>query len=131
MSSSNVIVPPEFGKLISEREKAWADFDRSQSLAGALNQMAKEIPDCAPAEMQLQFGADSIPPAELEALLPLVKQKIETANRLKADVKSCYDEIETIKQKQKNVIIGLGVGGAVLLLILLIVLVSVIYQVSS
>lgn len=131
MSSANVIVPPDISKLIIEREKLWVEFDRAQGLAGDLRQLSQHIPDCAPAALQLQFGVDSIPTTELETVLPMVKEKIDVSNRLKGDVKSCYEEIETIKRRQKTVIISLAVGGAVLLLILIIVFVSLVSQLSS
>ncbi len=131
MSSANVIVSPDFSNLIIEREKVWLESDRAQGLAADLSQLAKHISDCAPAELQLQFGADSIPTAELETILPMVKEKINAANRLKAEVKSSYEEIESIKRKQKSIILGLVVAGAVIVLILLIVLISIIAQLSS
>jgi hypothetical protein len=131
MSSFNVIVPPDLSKLIIEREKVWVDFDRSQSQAGDLNQLSNQIPDCAPAELQLQFGADSIPPTEIETVLPMVKEKIETANRLKAEVKGCQEEIEAIKRKEKSVVVGIIVAGSIVLLILIIVSVAVVSSWSS
>jgi hypothetical protein len=131
MSSANVIVPPDISKLIIEREKLWVEFDRAQGLVGDLKQLSQHIPDCAPAELQLKFGADSIPTTELEIVIPMVKEKINVSNRLKSEVKSCYEEIETIKRKQKTLIVGLAVGGAVVLLIVLILLISIIAQLSS
>jgi hypothetical protein len=131
MSSLNVIVPPDLSKLIIEREKVWVDFDRSQSQARDLNQLSNQIPDCVPAELQLQFEADSIPPTELETVLPMVKEKIETANRLKGEVKGCYDEIEAIKRKEKTVIVGIAVAGVVVLLVLLIVVIALVSGSSS
>ena len=131
MSSSNVIVPPDLSKLIIEREKVWVDFDRSQSFAGDLNQLSTQIPDCAPAELQLQFPADSTPLTELETVLPMVKEKIEAANRLKAEVKGCYDEIEVIKRKEKTLIIGLVVAGVLALLFLISVVVALVSRSSS
>jgi hypothetical protein len=131
MSSANVIVPPDISKLIIEREKLWLEFDRARGLATELSQVASQIPNCTPAELQLQFGADSIPPAEVASVLGLVKEKISAVDRLKADMQSRHDEIASIKQKQKTVIVSLAVGGAVVLLILLIVMISVISQLSS
>lgn len=130
MSGSNIIVHPAFNQLISEREKIWADFDRSKSVAGELNQLATQIPDCEPATLQLQFGADSIPPTEIETVLPMIKEKIAIANRLGTEMKGCYDEIESIKRKQKTVIVSLVAGGLVLLLILIIVVISAISSAS-
>jgi hypothetical protein len=131
MSSANVIVTPDLTKLILEREKLWVDFDRANGLARDLSQLSQQIPDCLPAALQLQFGADSIPTTELETVLPMVKEKLNVVDRLKTDVQGCYDEIESIRRKEKSVILWMVVGGAALLLIMLIVLISVISQLSS
>ncbi|HEV7683097.1 MAG TPA: hypothetical protein VGO68_13290 [Pyrinomonadaceae bacterium] len=131
MSSANVIVPADISKLIIEREKVWGEFDRAQGLVGELKQLSQHIPNCAPAELHLQFAAGAIPTTELETVLPMVKEKINVSARLKSEVKSCYEEIESIKRAQKKLIVGLAVGGAVVLLILVIVLISVLASFSS
>jgi hypothetical protein len=131
MSSSNVIVPSDFSKLIIEREKVWVDFDRSRRLAGDLAQLSNQIPDCVPAEPQIQFGTDSIPPTELETLFPMVNERIATANRLKAESMRCYEEIQAIKGKEKTVIIAMVIGGSIVLLILLILIISLVSGSSS
>lgn len=126
MSNSHVIVPPDFSKLIIEREKVWVDFDRSLRLAGDLAQLSNQIPNCVAAEPQMHFGSDSVPTTELETLFPMVNEKIATASRLKVEAKRCYDEIEAIKRKEKNLIIGMVVAGAIVLLILVIVIVTLV-----
>lgn len=131
MSSANVIIPPDWSRLILDREKIWDDYDRSQSMVGDLNQMSKQIPDCAPADMQMQFEPDSLPTTELETLVPKVKKQIETASRLKAEVQECHNEIAAIKQKEKTTIIIMAVAGAVVLLILLIVILSIVSSIGS
>jgi len=131
MSTSNVIIPPDWSKLILEREKIWDDYDRSQRMVGDLSQLSKQIPDCAPADIQMQFGPDSIPTTELETLLPKVKEQIEAATRLKAEVQGCHNEIEAIKRKEKTTIVIMAVAGAVVLLILLIVLLSIVSAIGS
>jgi hypothetical protein len=129
--SSNVMFPPDLSKLIIEREKVWGDFDRSQSLVADLKQLLTQIPDCAPAGLQLRFPTDTIPPTQLETILPMVKEKIETAKRLKAEVKGCNDEIETIKRKEKTIMVGIAIAGVVALLLVLIVIVALISGSSS
>jgi hypothetical protein len=131
MPSANIIVTPDLTKLVIEREKLWVDFDRARGLAKDLGQLSQQIPDCVPATLQLQFGPDSLPTTELETLLPMVKERINVFNRLKTEMKDCYDEIESIKRKQKAVVMWLTIGGAAVLLIMLIVLISVISQTSS
>jgi hypothetical protein len=131
MSSSNVIIPPDWSKLILDREKIWDDYDRSQSMVGNLGQMAKQIPDCAPADIQMQFGPDSLPTTELETLVPKVREQIETASRLKAEVQGCHNEIAAIKQKEKTTIIVMAVAGAVVLLVLLIVIIAIVSSIGS
>src|SRR5258708_32808347 len=120
MSTSNVIIPPDFSKLIIEREKVWTDYESSQRIVSDLTQISHQIPDCVPAEMHLEFGPDSLPTTELERLLPMVKEQIEAANRIKAEVKGCHDEIEAIKRKEKTTILIMAVGGVGLLIILLL-----------
>src|SRR5439155_22646870 len=111
MSTSNVIIPPDFSKPIIDREKIWTDFDSSRNLAGELNQLGKQIPECAAAEIQVQFDAGSIPPQELQTILHLLKRELETTNRLKTEVKGSQDEIEAIKRKEKTLIIAAIAGG--------------------
>jgi hypothetical protein len=131
MPGTNVIVPPDISKLIIEREQVWSEFDRGQGIAGKLRELAKRIPDCAPAELQLQFGPDSVPMVELETVYPMVQEKIDTASRLKAEVQSCYNEIEAIKKKEKTLMLALIAGGGVVLLIIVIVIIAVVSQLVS
>lgn len=121
-----VVVPPELGALVADREKVWADIDRSQGLSAELAKLSSQVPQCAPAELQLQFGPESTPLAELAAVLPLLKEKISTARKLGADVKACQDEIAAIKQREKMTIVAIAVAAVVLLLVLLLVVGSLI-----
>jgi hypothetical protein len=125
MSGTNAVVaPPGLSELFAAREKVWESLDRSQSLTADLASLSSQVPNCAPAALQLQFGADSTPPAELATVLPLLKEKIETARKLSANVKTCYDEIEAIKHREKMTMVAAAVGAAVLLLLLIIVVAS-------
>jgi hypothetical protein len=125
MPSPNVIaIPPDLSELVADREKVWAEVERSQSLSAELGKLSAQVPQCAPAPLQLQFGPDSTPPAELAAVLPLLKEKIETASKLSTNVKACHDEIEAIKHREKMIIVAVAVAAVVLLIVLLIVAVN-------
>ncbi|MFL6255146.1 MAG: hypothetical protein ACJ74T_08980 [Pyrinomonadaceae bacterium] len=128
MSNSSVVIPPDLSPLITDRERVWLEFDRSQQLSAELNQLSSHVPQCAPANLQLPFGAGSTPPAELEAVLPMLKQNLATTNNLHAEVQACHSEIEAIKRKEKNIITGAVIAGVLLLLVLFILL---LYAVSG
>jgi hypothetical protein len=119
-----VVVPSELSALVAEREKVWTAFDMSQNLSDELNKLSSQVPQCAPAELQLPFGSDIAPPDQLAAVLPLLKEKIETARKLNANVQSCHNEIAAIKQREKMIIMAMAAGGVVLLLVLFFVAVS-------
>jgi hypothetical protein len=121
-----IVVPPELGALVADREKVWADIDKSQGLSAELTKLSSQVPERAPAELQLQFGPESTPPAELAAILPLLKEKIDTARKLGADVKACHDEIAAIKQREKMTVVAMVVGAVVLFIVLLLVIASLI-----
>lgn len=121
-----VVVPPEVGTLVADREKVWTDFDRSQSLAAELGKLSAQVPQCAPAALQLQFGPESTPTAELATVLPLLQEKIVAARKLSADVKACHAEIAAIKQREKMTIMIMAVAAIVLFIVLLIVVASLV-----
>jgi prefoldin subunit 5 len=125
MSTSNVIIPPEFSQPIINREKIWADYDNSQRLAAELDQLLKHIPECESAALQLQFGIDSIPSNELQTVLTMLNQELETSNRLRDEANSCRAEIDAIKRKEKTIIMAAIGGGVVLVLVFLIIILSV------
>lgn len=124
MASPNVVIPPELITLIDEREQIWAEVDRAQNLTAQLGQLSAQVPNCTPASLQLQFGADNNPTAELATILPLLKEKIEATNKLKAEVQASYNQIEAIKQQEKMIITVAVISGVVLFLILILVLVN-------
>jgi hypothetical protein len=121
-----VVVPREVAPLVADREKVWAEFDRSQSLAAELGKLSAQVPQRAPAELQLQFGPESTPPAELAAVLPQLKEKIAAAGKLSAEVKACHDEIAAIKQREKMTIVIMAAAAVVLFIVLLIVVANLI-----
>lgn len=124
MSGSNVVVPPELSPLLIEREKVWADFDRSLNLSAEVSRLSSSVPECAPAELQLQLGADSTPFTELETVLPLLKGKIESTRKLNEEKTACFAEIEAIKQREKMIVtIGI-IAGVVIFLVLIFVMIS-------
>ena len=126
MPDSNVVVPPDLRQLINDREKVWADFDRSQNLSAELGKLSSHVPKCAPAELQLKFGAGSTPSAELGTVVPLLKEKIEAARKLNTDVKACYDQIEAIKHKEKIMTVVAAVAGVLVLFVLVLMLVKLV-----
>lgn len=124
MSNSNVVVPPELIPLITEREKVWAEVDRSQNLSAEVARLSSAVPECAPAQLQLRFGADSTPLAELETILPMLKEKIETTRKLNAEKDGYFAEIEAIKRQEKMIItIGI-IAGVVIFIVLIFVLIG-------
>jgi hypothetical protein len=124
MPNSNVVVPPELVPLITEREKVWADVDRSQKLSAEVGQLSSSVPECAPAELQLRFGADSTPLTEIETVLPLLKEKLETTRKLNAEKKGCFAEIEAIKHREKMVITIGSIAGVVILIVIIFVIIN-------
>jgi hypothetical protein len=124
MSNSNVVVPPELIPLITEREKVWADVERSQKLSAEVGQLSSSVPNCAPAELQLRFGTDSTPLTELDTVLPMLKEKIETTRKLNTEKEGCFAEIEAIKRREKMTITIGVIVGVVILIVLIFVLIG-------
>ena len=123
MSNSSVVIPPDLSRLIADREKVWLEFDRSQQLSAELTDLSSHVPECAPANLQLHFGASSTPPAELETLLPMLKEKLVAAHKLHAEVQACHAEIEAIKRQEKTfVAVAIAAGGLVLFVLFILLL---------
>jgi len=122
MSNTSVVIPPELNQLIADREKVWLEFERSQQLSTELNKLSSHVPQCAPANVQLNFGPGSTPPAELEAVLPMLKEQLATTNNLHSEAQACHAEIEAIKRKEKTTITVAVVAGILILFVLFILL---------
>ncbi len=122
MPNSGVVISSDMSSFISEREAIWAEFERSQRMAGEIDHISPHIAACAPARLQSQFSAENSPMSELESVIPLLKSELETINRLNAQAKNCYDEIENIKRREKTIIIAASIAIIVVLLILIVIL---------
>jgi len=123
MSSTNVIVPPDVNQLIAEREQVWTNFDRAQGLVEEFRKLCSHVPNVAPANLQLP-AAPNNPPAHLESTMQQIKQELATVQKLNAEMKSCHQQIDDIKRKEKTMI-ALMAGGAVLVLIIFIIVIAV------
>ena len=123
MSSTNVIVPPEVGQLIAEREQVWANFDRAQSLAAEFQKLCSQVPNVAPANLQLP--ASTNPPTHLETTMQQIKQELAMVEKLNGEIRSCNEQIEAIKRSEKMTI-ALIAGGAVVVFIIFIIVVAVV-----
>jgi hypothetical protein len=119
MGNSNINIPSELGSLIYERQKIWAEVDKSRSHVTELSQLSSHVANCAPAELEAALSSQGTPPAELVAALALLKNEIESIDKLKAEMASCRMEIEQIQSRDRTVIIAIIV--VVLLLIIIVI----------
>ena len=123
MSSNNVIVPPDVNQLIAEREHVWTNFDRAQNLVEEFRKVSSRVPNVAPANMQLPASVNN-PPAHLETTMQQINQELAAVEKLNAEMRSCHEQIEAIKRREK-LTIALIVGGVLVVLIIFIIVIAV------
>ncbi|HKY43770.1 MAG TPA: hypothetical protein VJM50_11825 [Pyrinomonadaceae bacterium] len=129
MSSTNVIVPPEVGHLIAEREQIWANFDRAQSLAAEFQKLCSQVPNVAPATLQLPASPN--PPAHLETTMQQIRQELTAVEKLNTEMRSCHEQIEAIKRNEKMTIALIAGGVLVALIIFIIVVAALVSSISQ
>ncbi|HKR11589.1 MAG TPA: hypothetical protein VJT15_06015, partial [Pyrinomonadaceae bacterium] len=119
MSSANVIVPPDVNQLLAEREQVWTSFDRAQGLVEEFRKLCSQVPNVAPASLQLP-ASTSNPPAHLESAMQGIKKELMTVEKLNGEIRSCHEQIEAIKRSEKMTI-ALIVGGVLVVLVIFLI----------
>ena len=122
MPSTNVIVSPDINQLIAEREQVWMNFDRAQGMAEEFRKLCSHVPTVAPANLQLPASPND-PPAYLATTMQQIKQELAAVEALNAKIRSCNEQIEAIKRKEKTTI-ALIVGGVVVALIIFLIVIA-------
>lgn len=129
--STNVIIHDDLNELIAERQQVWADYDRAHGLIKELSTLSARIPKCQPSQEQVPFAPNTSPAAELAKIVPLINEKLQAAAKLENEMNSCHQEIRSIKQKEKSLIIGLVVGGVLVVVVFVIVLLIIVFAATS
>lgn len=130
MSSTNVIIPPDINQLIAEREQVWTNFDRTQGLVEEFRKLCSQVPNVAPAKLQLPAPPNN-PPAYLESVMQQITQELMAVEKLNAEMRSCYEQIEAIKRNEKMTMALIAGGVVVILIIFLIVIAALVSSVSQ
>lgn len=124
MNSQPIIIPDELGRFIDERQRIWADVNKSQSHAAELNQLSSAIPNCAPAQLQSSFTKEQAPPTELASVLAALKNELANISNLGTEIMKHQAEIEEIRKRDKSIITALVVAAVVMIIILIAVISS-------
>jgi hypothetical protein len=108
-------------RMIANREQIWQQYDRADSNRKDLSKrFAKYYSNPSQVTTISPLTSQQLPPAEIEACLDKLEETDRKINQEKANIEDFKNDIESLKIKARNLIIGLGVGGAFLLFTLFI-----------
>lgn len=108
-------------RMIANREQIWQQYDRADSNRKDLSKrFAKYYSNTSKVTTISPLTSQQLPPAEIEACLDKLEETDSKINQEKANIEDFKNDIESLKIKARNLIIGLGVGGAFLLFTLFI-----------
>jgi hypothetical protein len=108
-------------RMIAEREQIWQQYDRADSNRKDLSKrFANYYSNPSKVTTISPLTPQQLPPAEIEACLDKLEETDRKINQEKANIEDFKNDIESLKIKARNLIIGLGVGGAFLLFTLFI-----------
>ena len=108
-------------RMIANREQIWQQYDRADSNRKDLSKrFAKYYSNPSKVTTISPLTSQQLPPAEIEACLDKLEETDRKINQEKANIEDFKNDIESLKIKARNLIIGLGVGGAFLLFTLFI-----------
>ena len=108
-------------RMIANREQIWQQYDRADSNRKDLSKrFAKYYSNTSKVTTISPLTSQQLPPAEIEACLDKLEETDRKINQEQSNIESHKNEIESLKIKARNLIIGLGVGGAFLLFTLFI-----------
>jgi hypothetical protein len=107
--------------MIANREQIWQQYDRADSNRKDLSKrFANYYSNPSKVTTISSLTSQQLPPAEIEACLDKLEETDRKINQEKANIEDFKNDIESLKIKARNLIIGLGVGGAFLLFTLFI-----------
>lgn len=108
-------------RMIANREQIWQQYDRADSNRKDLSKrFAQYYTNPSKVTTISPLTSQQLPPAEIEACLDKLEETDRKINQEKANIEDFKNDIESLKIKARNLIIGLGVGGAFLLFTLFI-----------
>ena len=108
-------------RMIANREQIWQQYDRADSNRKDLSKrFAQYYTNPSKVTTISSLTSQQLPPAEIEACLDKLEETDRKINQEKANIEDFKNDIESLKIKARNLIIGLGVGGAFLLFTLFI-----------
>ncbi|CCI20525.1 Similarity to a cyanobacterial protein [Microcystis aeruginosa PCC 9807] len=108
-------------RMIANREQIWQQYDRADSNRKDLSKrFAKYYSNPSKVTTISPLTSQQLPPAEIEACLDKLEETDRKINQEQSNIESHKNEIESLKIKARNLIIGLSVGGAFLLFTLFV-----------
>ena len=107
-------------RMIANREQIWQQYDRADSNRKDLSKrFAKYYSNTSKVTTISPLTSQQLPPAEIEACLDKLEETDRKINQEQSNIESHKNEIESLKIKARNLIIGLiiglSVGGSFLL----------------
>jgi hypothetical protein len=112
-------------RMIANREQIWQQYDRADSNRKDLSKrFANYYSNPSKVTTISPLTPQQLPPAEIEACLDKLEETDRKINQEQSNIESHKNEIESLKIKARNLIIGLiiglSVGGSFLLFTLFI-----------
>ena len=112
-------------RMIANREQIWQQYDRADSNRKDLSKrFANYYSNPSKVTTISPLTPQQLPPAEIEACLDKLEETDRKINQEKANIEDFKNDIESLKIKARNLIIGLiiglSVGGSFLLFTLFI-----------
>ena len=108
-------------RMIANREQIWQQYDRADSNRKDLSKrFANYYSNPSKVTTISPLTPQQLPPAEIEACLDKLEETDRKINQEKANIEDFKNDIESLKIKARNLIIGLSGGGAFLLVTLFV-----------
>jgi hypothetical protein len=116
MAESDIVIPSDVNKIITERVTLWERFDKSQSEINEMNSKNEPIAVSTPAQIPGELSTEKTPPAEIAAAYQLFQAELAKIGQFQNTIKEYQSEIKKIEDQQK-LIITIAVIGAIILVV--------------
>jgi hypothetical protein len=116
-SEKMAAIDTELREIVDERKQIWKQFGQSMGIGNELTQLSGQIPT-QPAQPRGPLTSTQASPDELSAALQLVKQSLENSAVINTSIQQKQAQIAQLKQRDKNIVIGLAIAVVVAILVL-------------
>ena len=104
MAETDIVIPSDVNKIITERVVLWERFDKSQREINEMNSRNAPLAVSTPAQIPAELSNEKIPPAEIAAAYQLVQGELARIEQYQNANKGYEAEIKKIEDQRKLII---------------------------